>query len=445
MTYEEFKEQIEKTELSSEDFYKSMISQEPVSVINDFYKAYIKEDVSEEEEAEKYTRVEFFLEQSSNNQTRKDYYNDDALTQYMNYVGSIKKISNEERLKLLKDICKLRKRLETKGINNETITNDLKKYGVEIQYFTIPELKTKTQELLSKENVTKKVLNDLELFVKYESSVQQFMEYNLKLVVKIAKMTSFRKSIGSLEVNDIVQEGNIGLRRAIQDFDPERNCQFSTYAYAWIRQAIERAIDDKSKTIRIPVHVHEQYRQVARKERELVNKLGRNPSDEELAEALDITIAKLNEIRKSNDEVVSLDTPVRNDDDTDATLGDFIADHNIDVEKNIDDFSDKEQVNQIFAKGYLTTKERIIIVLRFGLDFEQFVSYRELWIALNDTYDDEFIKKLYRKLCNSSEAFTLEQCGAIFNITRERIRQIEAKALRKLRLRETGKRNLLKK
>lgn len=445
MTYEEFKEQIEKTELSSEDFYKSMISQEPVSVINDFYKAYIKEEVSEEEEAEKYTRVEFFLEQSSDNQTRKDYYNDDALTQYMNYVGSIKKISNEERMKLLKDICKLRKRLETKGINNETITNDLKKYGVEIQYFTIPELDKKAKELLSKENVTKKVLSDLDLFIKYESAVQKFMEYNLKLVVKIAKMTSFRKSIGSLEVNDIVQEGNIGLRRAIQDFDPERNCQFSTYAYAWIRQAIERAIDDKSKTIRIPVHMHELFRQVARKERELVNKLGRNPSDEELAEALDITIAKLNEIRKFNEDVVSLDTPVKNDDDADATLGDFIADHNIDVEKNIDDFSDKEQVNQIFAKRYLTLKERLIIVLRFGLDFEQFVEYKELWVLLNDLYSDEFIKKLYNKLCNSSEALTLDQCGQIFQITRERIRQIEAKALRKLRIRETGKRNLLKK
>ena len=105
MSYDDFKEQIENTELNSEDFYKSMIKKEPISVINNYYREYIKEDVNEEEEAIRYDKVEYFLDQSSNSDSRKDFYSEDALTQYMNYVGNIKKITNEERISLLKDIC----------------------------------------------------------------------------------------------------------------------------------------------------------------------------------------------------------------------------------------------------------------------------------------------------------------------------------------------------
>lgn len=351
LTFKEISDAFEDVEVTPEEIERlyDVFEKESIELVEDLDKELEEIEVSKEE-----------LEDLS---VPEGINIDDHVKMYLKEIGKVNLLTPEEELSLAKRMA-----------DGETAKEQLEEIGEEI------------------DEDTKKQI-DL-LIADGEKAKKSLAEANLRLVVSIAKRYVGR---GMLFL-DLIQEGNLGLIKAVDKFDYTKGYKFSTYATWWIRQAITRAIADQARTIRIPVHMVETINKLVRVSRQLVQELGREPTPEELAKELNMPVDKVREISKISQEPVSLETPIGEEED--SHLGDFIPDEDAPAPSEAASFVLlKEQLGAVLET--LSEREAKVLRLRFGLD--------------------------------DGRARTLEEVGKEFDVTRERIRQIEAKALRKLR------------
>ena len=307
-------------------------------------------------------------------QTKKKHYTEDSIRLYLQEIGRIRLLRADEEIELARKIADL--------LELERIRESLQE---------VLDREPQDKEWAEKVNMTLPAFRR-RLYLGRRAK-DKMVQSNLRLVVSIAKKYMNR----GLSFQDLIQEGSLGLIRAAEKFDHEKGYKFSTYATWWIRQAITRAIADQSRTIRLPVHLYETISRIKKTTKLLSQEMGRKPTEEEIATRMEITIEKLRFIAKSAQLPISLETPIGKEED--SRLGDFIESDGETPEDQVSKNLLREDLESVLDT--LSPRERDVLRLRYGLD-------------------DGRMK-------------TLEEIGQIFNVTRERIRQIEAKALRKLR------------
>ena len=367
LTFKEISDAFEDIEVTPEEIERlyDIFEKESIELVEDLDKELEEIEVSKEE-----------LEDLS---VPEGINIDDHVKMYLKEIGKVNLLTPEEELSLAKRMA-----------DGETAKEQIEGPAA---CFLMPSTKEQIEEI--GENIDEDSKKQIDLLIADgEKAKKSLAEANLRLVVSIAKRYVGR---GMLFL-DLIQEGNLGLIKAVDKFDYTKGYKFSTYATWWIRQAITRAIADQARTIRIPVHMVETINKLVRVSRQLVQELGREPTPEELAKELNMPVDKVREISKISQEPVSLETPIGEEED--SHLGDFIPDEDAPAPSEAASFVLlKEQLGAVLET--LSEREAKVLRLRFGLD--------------------------------DGRARTLEEVGKEFDVTRERIRQIEAKALRKLR------------
>ena len=351
-------------------------------------------EIADEPDNDAFTLTEDSVDEFENSLSAEGVAIDDPVKVYLKEIGRVPLLSSDEEVQLALDILAGSQAEDQK----KEAFPDIWKIEKNIK-LTEPQRKAQLEE--ARKSLTPEQIAHLdaldEVLRKGEKAKQRLSEANLRLVVSIAKRYVGR----GMQFLDLIQEGNLGLIKAVEKFDHTKGFKFSTYATWWIRQAITRAIADQARTIRIPVHMVETINRMRQATSQLVYQNGHEPTAEELAKAMDMTVERVREIQRMAQEPASLESPVGEEED--SSLGDFVADENAEAPgKAADRAMVAQQIN--LALKSLTPREERVIRLRFGLD--------------------------------DGRPRTLEEVGRDFGVTRERVRQIEAKAIRKLHSRK---------
>lgn len=474
MNYEAFRKLIEKkTKITQED-YEKMTRRYGGKIIAEMFEKYLN-DESVKEDQLKFDRTSYYVELTSKDteslkteNAQGDIYSEDMLRMYLKEISSSEVLSPEEEIELFSEVQAGRDYIKSIDFNYDNVLEYLKTIGftalnsnkvyeaedgVEYLKQYISTLDINSTEEIAFNN---KVLEELYKYSEYLKVRNKFVDCNLKLVVATAK----RYANKGLDYVDLVQEGNIGLMRAIEKFDVNMGNKFSTYAVWWIRQSITRGIADKARTIRLPVHVIEKYLKITAFEKALAEKLNRVPTDEEVVEnyrqmvinnlkaeghknptntqinSRALTLESYKSIKEYGLTPTSLSKPVG--DEGDSTLEEFIPDSKFEDGK-----TERQMAYEDVFKAVLPTlspREQVILAARFGLKFDEYIPFDVFTDCLRSYnkynhvgYDKKYIFDFYSQLDKTEEEHTLDYCGRKLGITRERVRQIEASALRKLR------------
>lgn len=500
LTYKNFKNIIESVKVVDETIYNDLIKNNSISAINNYFEMYMN-DESVIENNDKYNRIRYYidicLEQENNleqgissdyelttEENKKDL---DLVKLYLREAGSFKLLTKEEEYQHCKKIQDLEKEVKKNKITLENINKRLEKHGYEEQKFkdnTIKSIEKKIQyisniideinkisdidnkTILEQMNELKKLLKDIKLYYEYQSQIDSFLHANLRLVIHNAKMFQNR----GIEFLDLIQEGNLGLKKAIEKFEVNKENKFSTYATYWIKQSIRRAIAERSRPIKVPSYFAEVINKIKiiivqfeltkhrkptdeeiiqefyRMEKEDLIKEGNpNPTKEEIeVKANRITIEKINQAKMLNQELFSLSDPIKEDGDSNSMLGDFIPDSKTSVEDEVMYNFTCSYVSETLS--ILNKKELLITILRFGLKLDEYMNLEDFVSVLckykNSKDEIKKCQELYINICNNPKKYTLEYIGKIFDVTRERIRQVEKKSLKKL-VRKANRDNIL--
>ena len=499
MNYQEFKNYIETKKNVDKKVYDELVKICGEENVNILFDRYIN-DASIEDDASKINRTSYYVELTSADAINDDVTNLDKFAEniaidadsvkvYLKDIGTIPLLTSEQEFNMLSELQALKQEIEAKEITAEGVRDNLISLGyqwkntigfnthsLQTQLFHlnsyINSIDVKNSQDKARLDELTNSLRDLKLLYNKSDLIDRFMSSNLRLVVSIAKRYVGR----GVEFLDLIQEGNLGLRKAVQKFDVDKGFKFSTYATWWIRQSITRSIADNGKTIRIPVHLHELINKVKVVEKELESKLCRkpndheiltyfenearrelierdhiaNPTDKQISEKCKVTLDKLNEIKKVSQDTVSLSTPIGEEED--SLLQDFIQDDEANVEEVVMSQLLKDYFMKVLPKlknGSKTDERTILVILlRYGFEVGYYMEYNDFRTIMrsstkNAVLTEDEIKRLYYRLTANTRAYTLEEVGKILGVTRERVRQIEAKSLRKLKAVTRTDRSLL--
>lgn len=489
MDYKEFKTIIEQVPVVDKKIYNKLVKENGEQVINAFFEMYINDPMIKDD-LNKINRTSYYIEKNSD----EEYVDNsvtlpilDSVKLYFQEISSIPLLTPEEETIIFTNLSKLRNELQSQNITIAQINEDLKKFGyvssitdntvssLENKMFYLKnkfeELSNKNDDSFSKERIVKikQLLDNIKLYYDYQILKDKVQSSNLRLVISMAKRHVGR----GVPILDLIQDGNIGLEKAIERFEVDKGFKFSTYAIWWIRQNITRSIADTSKSIRIPVHFNELMNKVYSVESLLEKELDRMPTDEEIIgyfreKAKDqliskgindpsekqinqesiLNLEKLKEIREYSYTSVSLEAPIS--EESDACLSDFVKDTNSasDVEELVSKKLLKDYIIEILP--CLSSKEKLILLLRNGLQIDEYMDFDEFALVLRgskkntETHSLDTLKRIYMKLNVYPSPHTLEEVGALFGVTRERIRQVEIKSRKKFKRRaeKTKKLNL---